>query len=113
MDLHATDQCDDKHACGRREQLRYPSRHREVEAEERDLGGVFVGEDNDQQDEKTPRLRRSLLPMSPQSVTRVRVAAAGQDGAAVPAAEEFLVWGWQAVGSAASGSLPWSRQVVG
>ena len=26
-------------------------RHREVEAEERDLGGVFVDEDNDQQDE--------------------------------------------------------------
>src|SRR5258705_1508406 len=52
---------------------------------------------------KTPRLRRSLLPMSPQSAIRVRVAAAGQDGAAVPAAEESLVWGWQAVGSAESG----------
>ena len=48
---HATDQCHDKHACGRREQLRNPDRHREVEAEERDLGGVFVDEDNDQQDE--------------------------------------------------------------
>jgi hypothetical protein len=51
MDSHATDQCDDKHACDRREQLRDPDRHREVEAEERDLGGVFVDEDNDQQDE--------------------------------------------------------------
>jgi hypothetical protein len=28
-----------------------PDRHREVDAEERDLGGVFVDEDNDQQDE--------------------------------------------------------------
>jgi hypothetical protein len=46
---------------------------------------------------KTPRLRRSLLPMSPQSAIHVRVAAAGQDGAAVPAAEESLVWRWQAV----------------
>ena len=117
MDSHATDQCHDKHACGRREQLRYPSRHREVEAEERDLGGVFVGEDNDQQDEKTPRLRRSLLPMSPQPVTRVRVAAAGQDGAAVPAAEESLVWGRQAVGSAESGCRGvvqwWGEGLVG
>lgn len=32
-------------------QLRNPDRHREVEAEERDLGGIFVDEDNDQQDE--------------------------------------------------------------
>jgi divalent metal cation (Fe/Co/Zn/Cd) transporter len=31
------------------------------------------------------------------------VAVAGQDGAAVPAAEESLVWGWQAVGPAESG----------
>jgi hypothetical protein len=46
MDSHATDQCNDKHACGRREQLRNPDRHRELEAEERDLGGVFVNEDN-------------------------------------------------------------------
>lgn len=51
MDSHATDQCHDKHARGRREQLRNPDRHREVEAEERDLGGVFVDEDKDQQDE--------------------------------------------------------------
>ena len=51
MDSHATDQCHHKHARGRREQLRNPDRHREVEAEERDLGGVFVDEDNDQQDE--------------------------------------------------------------
>lgn len=28
-----------------------PDRHREVEAEERDLGGVFVDEDKDQQDQ--------------------------------------------------------------
>ena len=42
---------------------------------------------------KTPRLRRSLLPMSPQSAIRVRVAAAGQDGAAVPAGEESLCGG--------------------
>jgi hypothetical protein len=42
-------QCHDKHACGRREQLRDSFRHCEVEAEERDLGGVFVDEDNDQQ----------------------------------------------------------------
>src|SRR5882757_3079443 len=34
MDSHATDQCHDKHACGRREQLRDPFRHREVEAED-------------------------------------------------------------------------------
>ena len=32
MDSHATDQCNDKHACGRREQLRNPDRHRELEA---------------------------------------------------------------------------------
>ena len=51
MDSHATDQCHDKHACDRREQLRDPFRHREVEAEERDLGGVFVDEHKDQQDE--------------------------------------------------------------
>jgi hypothetical protein len=51
MDLHATDQCRDKHARDRREQLRNPDRDREVEAEERDLGGVFVDEDKDQQDE--------------------------------------------------------------
>jgi hypothetical protein len=31
MDSHATDQCHDKHACGRREQLHNPDRHREVE----------------------------------------------------------------------------------
>ena len=51
MDSHATDQCNDKHACGRREQLRNADRHREVEAEERDLRGAFVDEDNDQHDE--------------------------------------------------------------
>src|SRR6476646_11792672 len=66
---------------------------------------------------KTPRLRRSLLPMSPQSAIRVRVAAAGQDGAAVPAAEESLVWGWQAVGSAESGCRGvvqwWGEGLVG
>ncbi len=66
---------------------------------------------------KTPRLRRSLLPMSPQSAIHVRVAAAGQDGAAVPAAEESLVWGWQAVGSAASGCRGvvqwWGEGLVG
>jgi hypothetical protein len=46
-----SDQCHDKRACDRREQLRDPFRHREVKAEERDLGGVFVDEDKDQQDE--------------------------------------------------------------
>jgi hypothetical protein len=46
-----TDQYHDKHARGRREQLRNPDRHREVEAEERDLAGVFVDEDKDQQDQ--------------------------------------------------------------
>ena len=51
MDSHATDQCHDNHACGRREQRRDPDRHSEVEPEQRDLGGVFVDEDNDQQDE--------------------------------------------------------------
>ena len=55
--------------------------------------------------------------MSPQSATRVRVAAAGQDGAAVPAAEESLVWGWQAVGSAESGCRGviqwWGEGLVG
>jgi hypothetical protein len=49
-----TDQCHDKHARGRREQLRNPFRHREVQAEQRDLGGVFVDEDKDQQDEYNP-----------------------------------------------------------
>jgi hypothetical protein len=55
--------------------------------------------------------------MSPQSAIRVRVAAAGQDGAAVPAAEESLVWGWQAVGSAESGCRGvvqwWGEGLVG
>ena len=51
------------------------------------------------------------------SAIRVRVAAAGQDGAAVPAAEESLVWGWQAVGSAESGCRGvvqwWGEGLVG
>jgi hypothetical protein len=55
--------------------------------------------------------------MSPQSTIRVRVAAAGQDGAAVPAAEESLVWGRQAVGSAESGCRGvvqwWGEGLVG
>jgi hypothetical protein len=55
--------------------------------------------------------------MSPQSAIRVRVAAAGQDGAAVPAAEESLVWGWQAVESAESGCRGvvqwWGEGLVG
>jgi len=55
--------------------------------------------------------------MSPQSAIRVRVAAARQDGAAVPAAEEFLVGGWQAVWSAESGCCGvvqwWGEGLVG
>ena len=51
MDSHATDPGHHEHACARREQLRNPDRHRAVEAEERDLGGDFVDEDKEQQDE--------------------------------------------------------------
>ena len=55
--------------------------------------------------------------MSPQSAIRVRVAAAGQDGAAVEAAEESLVGGWQAVWSAESGCRGvvqwWGEGLVG
>jgi hypothetical protein len=52
MDSHATDQChDNTPASDRREQLRDPDRRRDVAAEERDLGGVFVDEYNEQQDE--------------------------------------------------------------
>ena len=35
-------------------QLRNPDRHGEVEAEERDLGGIFVDEDNDLQQRESP-----------------------------------------------------------
>jgi hypothetical protein len=45
------------------------------------------------------------------------VAAPAQDGAAVPAAEDSLVWGWQAVGSAESGCRDvvqwWGEGLVG
>ena len=117
MDSHATDQCHDKHACDRREQLATPfgivkSRPRNEIWVASSLTRTKISRTS-----KTPRLRRSLLPMSPQSAIRVRVAAAGQDGAAVPAAEESLVWGWQAVGSAESGCRGvvqwWGEGLVG
>jgi hypothetical protein len=83
MDSHATDQCHDKHACGRREQLRNPDRLREVEAEERDLGGVFVDEHKVSRTSKTP----PTLTPAHVSAIRVRVAPAGQNGAAVSPAD--------------------------
>jgi hypothetical protein len=113
MDSHATDQCHDKHACGRREQRRDPDRHREVEAEQRDLGGVFVERTTISRTSK--QLRGSDAHSCPFSAIRnPRACVGGRTGrCSCSGCRGVLVWGWQAVRSAASGSLPWCRQVVG
>jgi hypothetical protein len=51
MDSHATDQCHDKHACRRREQLRTPIGIVKSRPSNEIWVASFVDEDNDQQDE--------------------------------------------------------------
>jgi len=51
MDSHATDQCHDKHACGRREQLHTPIGIVKSSPTNEIWVGVFVDEDHDLQDE--------------------------------------------------------------
>jgi hypothetical protein len=51
IDSHATDQCHDKHACRRREQVRTPIDIVKSRPSNEIWVASFVDEDNDQQDE--------------------------------------------------------------
>ena len=76
MDSHATDQCHDKHACGRRQQLHNPDRHRESSRRTRSGRRLLTRTTIDRTSNPT---RGPTLAPAQVSATRVRVVGRRPD----------------------------------